>query len=315
MESPRVAIIVLNWNGVRDTLKCLDSLKQITYPNYEVLVIDNASQEQEAAILEEKYKGFIKIIRNSTNRGFAGGNNQGIQWLKQNSKPAYFLLLNNDTLVHPDFLTELVRLAESDSSIGIVGPKTYVTGLSQVIQTVYFKVDMQKGRVFHAGYLEKDTGQYEQNMVVDFVQGSCFLIKHQVIDKIGLLDEAFFSYWEDTDYCFRARENGFKVYYAAKAVIWHKNKNTLLEPWYKTLFSNRKAISATDARLIARNKFRFMQKHATRSQYCTFICYYFGYWFWYKSGTYLFFFRQPGVFLAYLKAVWQGLSKPNQKIS
>jgi GT2 family glycosyltransferase len=307
MNFPRVAIIILNWNGIQDTRNCLDSLKQITYPNYEVLIVDNASRGRQADILEAEYPGYIKLIRNSSNRGFAAGNNQAINWLRQNSNPAYFLLLNNDTLVHPDFLTELVSVAESNSAIGIVGPKTYVTGLSQIIQTVYFKVDMQKGRVLHAGYLEKDVGQYNQNMMVDNVQGSCFLVKQALFETIGLLDEEYFSYWEDTDFCYRVRQNSYTIYYASKAVIWHKNKNTLLEPWYKSIFKSKQPVSAVDAYLIAKNKFRFMRKHATRTQYLAFILYYFTYWFWYKSGTYLLYFRQPGVFWSYFKGVWKGV--------
>jgi len=114
MQHPKVSIIILNWNGLKDTIECLESLKKITYPNYEVIVVDNDSKGNDADILEERYKNYIRVIRNKENLGFAGGNNVAIRQVLKEEKSDYILLLNNDTIVEPNFLEELIKIALQD---------------------------------------------------------------------------------------------------------------------------------------------------------------------------------------------------------
>ena len=125
MIYPRVSVVILNLNGLEHTLECLESLKKITYPNYDVIVVDNASNGDDVKILREKSGDYVHIIENDKNYGFAEGSNIGMRYALRTFCPAYLLLLNNDTVVAPDFLDELVKVAESSDEIGIVGPKIY----------------------------------------------------------------------------------------------------------------------------------------------------------------------------------------------
>ena len=123
---PKVSIIILNWNGLDDTIECLESLQKITYPNYEVIVVDNGSRGNDAQVLREKFGDYIELIQNDKNYGYTGGNNIGIRYALHNSSWDYFLVLNNDTVVESGFLTELVNIAESAPSSGIAGPKIHL---------------------------------------------------------------------------------------------------------------------------------------------------------------------------------------------
>ena len=135
MIYPKVSIIILNWNGWKDTIECLESLQRLTYPNYHVIVVDNGSRGNDAEVLQEKFGDYISLIRNDKNYGYTGGNNIGIRHALNNSSPDYFLILNNDVAVAPDFLTEMVKVADNDAAIGIVGPKVYYYDFPNRIQS------------------------------------------------------------------------------------------------------------------------------------------------------------------------------------
>ena len=124
MYQPRVSVVILNWNGQRDTTECLESLITVTYLNYGVILVDNASEGEDVRILREKYGDYLHIIQNNQNYGFAKGNNIGIRIALQDN-PAYVFLLNNDTVVDPRFLDELVGVAEADRTVGIACPLRY----------------------------------------------------------------------------------------------------------------------------------------------------------------------------------------------
>lgn len=304
-EMPAVAMNILNFNSLRDTCDCLDSVRNINYPRCEVWVVDNGSSGDDAAVLEKRYGKWIKLIKNKTNDGFAGGNNLVLRELIKSDSFNYFLLLNNDTTVKPDLVSELVKIAESDPRIGLVGPKTYASGLNNILQTVWFTVDMYTGRARLTGLMSPDLGQYDTTLPVDFIQGSCMLIKNDLVKQIGLLDEDYFCYWEDTDYCFRARKAGYRVFFAHRAVIFHRNKiSTRLKPWYRTIFNNKRdVLNELETYLVTRNKFRFMKKNGTRFQFTCFVLYFTLVRTWYRSGVILCYYRQPGV----LRAFWRGV--------
>ena len=158
---PKVCVIILNWNGLEDTIECLESLKKTTYPNYEVVVVDNGSKGNDAQVLEERFADRIHLVRNDRNYGYAGGNNIGIRYALTGSVPDYLLILNNDVVVAPDFLTEMVGAAAGDEQIGLVGPKTYVYGTSDRLELAWYEVDMRKGKATHVASREIDRGQYE----------------------------------------------------------------------------------------------------------------------------------------------------------
>ena len=173
---PKVFIIILNWNNWPDVKECLESLKNNDYPNYEVVIVDNDSKEKPQA------SDGVKVIYNNKNLGFSGGNNVGIKYaLKQDTD--YILLLNDDTIVTPDFLSKMVKAAESDSKIGMVGSKIYfykdrnkLWFAGGIINWLYNKGEMK-------GYNEIDKGQYDQPDIQEssYLTGCCLLVKRMVM--------------------------------------------------------------------------------------------------------------------------------------
>ncbi len=301
MINPKVSIIIVNWNGLEDTIECLESLKRITYPNYEVIMVDNASANNEAQILQEKFGDYLYLIQNDKNYGFAEGNNIAIRYVQDISAPDYVLLLNNDTVVHPHFLDELVSVAESDSSIGIAGPKSYFYSAPDIIQFTTAKLDLWRGLATHVGVREIDSGQYNYIQDTDYCWGSCFLIRKAVIYSIGMFDISYFAYWEETDYCMRAKKAGFRIVYCPQAKIWHKG-------WTRIWDKNFEVSKLTTAIYYKeRNRFIFMGKHAGKAQIAIFLLYYFAFPFWLMSGHLLLRRRSLAGFSSFLRAIKDGL--------
>lgn len=307
MNYPKVCIVILNWNGLEDTIECLESLKKITYPNYEVVIVDNASEGNDAHVLREKFGDYIRLIRNDRNYGYTSGNNIGIRYALKNASADYLLILNNDTVIAPDFLGEMIKVAGGDASIGIVGPKVYYYDLPDRIQSAGAKINMRTSQNSVIGVMELDTGQYDLPQEVDYVSGCCLLMKQELIPKVGLFDESYFCYWDETDYCARAREAGDSLLCAPHAKIWHK-KSVSLKPWYKTL-RRKDQVSALPYPLyfMTRNNFKFMKKHATPGQYRSFLAYFFGYRFWFMIGVCLLYQRDIGQLVAFYRGVRDGL--------
>jgi GT2 family glycosyltransferase len=219
-EFPLVYIIVLSWNGKADTLECLESIQNLAYPNAKILVVDNASEDGTAETVRSLFP-WVELICNDSNLRFAGGNNVGIRYSLKRAAD-YVLLLNNDTVVDRDFLTQLVQKAEEQKQIGIVGPKVYYFGESKRIWFAGGRIEWWKGWISHIGIREADECQYDIVKSVDYITGCCMLVKREVIRAVGTLDEKFHLYGEDVDWCIRARQAGFKVVYVPSSHIWHK---------------------------------------------------------------------------------------------
>ena len=220
MPRSLVYIIVLNWNRKKDTIACLESLLKTEYSNYTIVLVDNASSDGTVAEVREKFPS-VNVIANAENLRFAGGNNVGIEHALLNGAD-YVVLLNNDTIVDPAFLAELVQAAENDASIGIAGPKIYYYDQPKMIWYAGGKVEYWKGWISHVGIREQDNGQYNVARDVDYVTGCCMLVKREVIERIGKLDESFFIYGEDADWSLRAARAGFRLRYVPSSMIWHK---------------------------------------------------------------------------------------------
>ena len=258
---PKVVIIILNWNGKEDTVECLDSLRHITYPNYEILLIDNGSTDGSINLFKEKFSE-INIIEFKKNMGFAEGNNGGIRNARKMGFD-YILLLNNDTIVDPAFLTEMVMIGESSEKIGIIGAVNYYYNEPDRVWFCGGKFNFWNGKAYRVGVTKDNKVQEDKIEETDYVAGSCFLIKKNVRDKIGLLDKEYFAYWEEADYCVRSQKAGFKVLYAPKAKIWHKVSSTS------------KKINGFFEYYNTRSNFLFMKKHATRMQFVSFLLWFF----------------------------------------
>ena len=216
----KVYIILLNWNGKEDTLECLRSFEKIKYNNYEIIVVDNGSKDDSVSEIK-KYYPKINIIENRKNLGFAGGNNIGIKYAIDNHAD-YVLLINNDTTVEENFLTELVKAGESDEKIGLLGSKIYFHGEKNRIWAAGGKVNWLKNKGTHIGLDEIEAGQYDDMKEVDYLTGCCLLIKKEVIEKIGGLEEDYFLYYEDTDFSLQAQNIGYKCVYVPRSKIYHK---------------------------------------------------------------------------------------------
>lgn len=215
-----VYIVLVNYNGWKDTLECIKSLEDIEYKNYKIVIVDNCSQDDSYTRLRESIKQDIKLIASDKNLGFAGGNNLGITYAL--SKEAeYVLLLNNDTLVEKDFLKEIIDTAERNSA-GIVGSKIKYESKRDTLWFAGGEVLWNKFYAIHYGEGEKDQGQYEEEREVSFITGCSMLISKKVFEEIGLLSEEYFMYFEDVDFCVRASGKGFKIVYSPKSVIYHK---------------------------------------------------------------------------------------------
>ncbi len=211
VNSPIVSIIILNLNGLDFTRKCIDSVRKNTKrPSFEILVVDNGSKGEEVKQLMKMYeKNLIdKLVLNNVNTGFSGGNNLGMMA----SSGQYMLLLNNDTTVEMGWLNALVKVAEGDESIGIVGPN---------IVSIH-----QPETIFGGGFVE-DSGIARHSFKAveseaEQVGGAAFMFKREVFEKLGGLDEGFNPiYFEETDYCTRGRKAGYKVVFTPKSKVIH----------------------------------------------------------------------------------------------
>lgn len=223
---PKVFIIIINFNGQADTRECLTSLAKLDYPDFEVVVVDNASREKFSLVgLDLDLK--IKLIQNSENLGFSGGNNLGIKYALQNNAD-YILLLNNDTAISPDFLTKLVEAGETSQKFGILGSKIYFYHQPDKLWFAGGRINWLYTRGWMRGYGEIDRGQYDQPAVqpTDYITGCCLLIKKEAIDRVGLMPEEYFLYYEDTDWSLAIQGAGYQCVFVPSAKIWHKGSKS-----------------------------------------------------------------------------------------
>ncbi|MEM4483276.1 MAG: glycosyltransferase family 2 protein [Candidatus Methanomethylicia archaeon] len=337
MNFPKVSIIILNWNGWKDTIECLESLYRIDYPNYDVIVIDNGSIDESVEMIKKYCLGEIKVkskffkynasnkpikvfeileenlkhdflqfyesyevnkriilIRNKKNYGFAKGNNIGIKFALEVLNPEFVLLLNNDTVVSEDFLNELVKFAKEGAEI--VGPKIYYydyNGRSDVISFIGEDMIPWKGIGFRYGCEEVDKGQWDKPLEIDRVEGSCMLIKKDVFKRVGFFDEVYFFFYEETDFCIKAKKTGFKIKYCPTAKVWHKvSKSIGKESFMKIYF-------------LTKNRVIFIKKNFPSYLWKHFL-YIIFYEFWFRGGKFILYKRRPKLFLYYLKGLIDG---------
>ena len=224
LSSSRVSIVILNWNGLRYTVDCLDSLKKITYPNYEVIVVDNGSRGDEGELLEKKYGSYIRVIRNSQNLGFAEGNNVAIREIVRAGTSDYILTLNNDITVEPDFLTELVKTAQRHPESGSVQCKMVWARDEKLIDNAGLKF-LKPGLAFDRGRFEAVEDYDKEEEILGCCAGAC-LYKIQALEEVKIDDEYFdkdfFASYEDVDLALRLQWMGWKSRYCPRAIVYHQ---------------------------------------------------------------------------------------------
>lgn len=218
---PSVAIVLVNYNGFEDTVECVSSLNKISYPYYKIVVVDNGSTkrpnlEQKKILLENTY-----YIESHENLGFSGGNNLGIAWAMEQGYE-YVLLLNNDTTVEPNFLDILIDAAESKENVGVVGGKISFYNNPNLLWFGGGQLNTKYGCGSHERWNQpnsEDTGEIRE---VTFLTGCLMLIPMSVIKVVGYLDKDYFLYAEDTDYCCRITNYGYKLWFCENTLVYHK---------------------------------------------------------------------------------------------
>jgi len=221
---PLISIITLNYNQPEVTCEFLNSCKQLTYPNYEIIVCDMASYKDPRSVIEPSLSNYAKLYVSDKNLGFAGGNNWGMQFAQGD----YILLLNNDTEVSPNLLEKLLIPFETDLATGIVCPLIKYFEFPNRIQYAGFsKMNTLTGRTRTIGYGEEDSGQYNRIIPTFGGHGAAMMVKKNVISEVGRLPEAFFLYYEEWDWSTRILRAGFKIYLQGETTVYHKESMTV----------------------------------------------------------------------------------------
>ena len=228
-----VSIITINYNGLEDTCALIETIP--FNENMEVIVVDNASKNQEADTIAKRYPR-VKVIRSERNLGFAGGNNLGIQA----AQGKYLFLINNDTVLKDFNAQTLIVRMESSPSIGIVCPKIRFAWGSQPIQFAgYSKLSRTTVRNYANGFNEEDHGQYDTAHPTSYAHGAAMFIRRDAIEKVGLMPECYFLYYEELDWSMMFTRAGYQIWYEAKCTIYHKEsqstgQNSPLRTYYLT---------------------------------------------------------------------------------
>lgn len=238
---------------------------QIDYPCFEIIVVDNGSQDDSFPHLEQKYPT-VTFIKNRTNRGFAEGNNIGVRHAAKKSIK-YFFIVNNDTVVDKDVLRELMAVAQRDKRIAIVGPKVYNYYKKNNIESAGGYFSIWKSKNYQIGFKEEDKGQYDDDQQVNFMSGCAILVKDTVLRKGQLFDAKYFAYFEDTDLCYSVQRKGHQIWYAHKAKLWHKVSQST--GGYKNPISTY---------LFTLNRIRFISKLSKWRKRIPFMLYFAGYY-------------------------------------
>ncbi len=219
---PKVACIILTWNDKENLLECLESMSHLSYPNADIIVSDNGSTDGSIEKVRSLYPD-VTILENGKNLYWAGGNNVGIEYAMAHAAD-YIFLLNNDIVVDPDLVTEMVEVGESDPRIGMLGPKIYYHEgtLGNKLWFAGARVHLWRGIARHLGIRDIDQGQYDVIADTDYVTGCAQMVKREVVEKIGLIDTVYVAYGEDMDWSTRARRAGYRLVYVPRARMWHK---------------------------------------------------------------------------------------------
>lgn len=254
-EFPLISIIIINYDQLQVTCEFLESTRSLTYPNYEIILVDNNSELNPSGTITSQYPN-VRLIVNAKNQGFTGGNNVGIQ----EARGEFYFIVNNDTEVTPDLLERLLEPFRSDASIGIVSPKIRYFTQPDVIQYAGFEeMNFFTGRNSTIGNNEIDKGQYNEGKYTSYAHGAGMMVKREVVEKVGPLPDIFFIYYEELDWSAHIRRAGYQIYYQPAALLYHKESTTTgKDSPLKAYYHNR-------------NRILFMRRNTTRIQFFYFL--------------------------------------------
>lgn len=238
MNQPVVSIVSVNYNGYTDTCYMIESLQQHeTFP-YEIIVVDNASRENDAARLQQRYPN-VTVIASKENLGFAGGSNLGTL----HAKGDYILYLNNDIVIDQPFLKAMVDRMHATPKVGLVSAKILYEHHRNIIQYAgYTQLTRIRMKSHQIGQGEEDLGQYDVATVTGSAHGACMLTSRKIIEEVGMMTDIYFLFYEELDWSFRIQQAGYELWYEPAAHVYHKEgmsirKNSPLRNYY--LFRNR----------------------------------------------------------------------------
>lgn len=230
----RLSVITVNYNGLRDTCALLDHLT-FDHNDTEVIVVDNGSANNEAETIAARYSN-VKCVRSERNLGFAGGNNLGIR----HAHGKYLFFVNNDTEVSMDDIDRLIKRIDTSEHIGIVCPKIrFFYGDRHIQYAGFTPMSRITCRNRGIGYNEADIGQYDTPRQTAFAHGAAMMVKRNTIDKVGLMPECYFLYYEEMDWSMMMKRNGYQIWYEPSATVYHKESqstgaNSPLKTYYLT---------------------------------------------------------------------------------
>jgi GT2 family glycosyltransferase len=262
---PSVWIVILNWNGLQDTLTCLDSLSRADLSGVDAhtLVVDNASRDDPRPDIERRFPS-VETVRMDHNLGFAGGCNYGLT-RSVHARADYTLLLNNDTVVDPDFLAPLVGYVEEHPGTGIVGPLICSLDQPDRVSSAGARVDLSFSLVRIHSFGQPRTCVPSQPYATEFVTGCCMLIPIRMIAKTGMFDENLFAYYDDVDYCLRVRHANLAIVCVPRSVVWHRESSSTRRELTEGVQS------ALKHYLSARNRIAIVRKHGARRELAFFF--------------------------------------------
>ena len=249
-DMPFISIITINYNGLKDTCELLETLP-LEDSSIEVIVVDNASREDEAAVIEQRYPQVL-VVRSPQNLGFAGGNNLGIRA----ARGKYLFFINNDTLLRhqTSAISHLVSRLESDARIGAVCPKIRFSWGNNPIQYAgYTPLSRITLRNRSIGFGEEDRGQYDTAHKTPYVHGAAMMVKREAIDRAGLMPECYFLYYEELDWSLMIRRAGFDIWYEPACTVYHKESQTTGQQ------------SPSRTYYITRNRLLFVRRNSPRT--------------------------------------------------
>lgn len=258
-RSPLISIITLTWNQTKITCEFLESTKNLKYKNYEILVCDMGSDVDPTDEINNGNFPNTRVLRSETNLGFSGGNNWGIR----QAKGEYIFIVNNDTEITPDLLDVLLEPFLENEEIGVTCPKIRFYHHPDTIQYAGFNpINIFTGRTTAVGSLEKDNGQHDTSGYTYGAHACAMLVKREVIEKVGVFPEKFFIYYEEWDWSSRIIKAGYKIYYQAKGLIYHKESITMGKK------------SAIKVYYHTRNRILFMRRNTNIPQFFVFMIFF-----------------------------------------
>lgn len=254
-----VSIITINYNQAEVTRQFLESSKLLTYSNYEIIVVDNASVPTLSTRIDATQYPRLRIVRSERNLGFTGGNNLGMQ----EAQGDFFFIVNNDTELTSSLIDKLLLPFDGNDQIGVTCPKIRFYDTPNLVQYAgYNPMNMYTGTATPIGYKETDNGQYDEPCFTNFAHGCAMMVRRSVVDKVGRFADRFFLYYEELDWSQRIKDAGYLIYYQASASILHKESVSVgqhnpMKTYYLT-----------------RNRILYMRRHCSSSQRLVFYLFF-----------------------------------------